>query len=749
MVNGRYNIGLLVADVADDFSRRITVGAMEAARQLDVNLIIFPGKYVGVQHVNEDYEAEYEYQYNVLFDLAAEAKLDYLIVAVGTIAYAHNNEYHEAFLENLGDTPILCVASQIEGYDYLQFDDATGITAAVDYLASHGRKHIGMIAADQNNSVFVHRYETYRKALEANGLPFKESYMSPSRMAYRCYDEVEWLLDQNPELDAFVCATDIIAYDVYEVLRRRNLRAGVDVAVVGFDDLPVDAKLDPPLASVRADAVLLGQRAVEKALNALKGVKDEVHYLESTFIPRRSCFRYVDDFSMDEMSLTGDFAAMEGDVKDYLVHRRENATTDEEEFNQIIGLLEHLYQNYGLQSVDESVVEETVALLDRAAPLKEDPGIDKILYGTYMWLLRKCPAGNIPYVEMLHRHFREEKEEETVESVTKRYLERSHLNNVFIRDALMFGGNLKGSYARIMNRLDSIGVMTAFLYTFDKPITHSYGDAFPRELTWRFKAYCYGRSVFSLPREKQEMTTEKVFNNDHLNTNRQHIFIVADLFSAETQYGIALLEPRDETFLDELELVTYQLSSAVRTLEILKRQDKLLEELHTSNQALEKMSKIDELTGVYNRKGFYPAARELIHDPRYQGKSFIVCYADMDDLKSVNDTYGHAEGDFSIRLVAGCLASALGENAVIGRMGGDEFAAIVPAGPEMSTDSLYGRKEQFIRRFNESNEKPYRFGLSMGLHACVCRDSDDLSAAMNRADDLLYIEKSQKKQPKA
>ena len=750
MANRRHNIGLLVATITDDFSKRIAIGAMEAAKQLDVNMVIFPGKYVGVQHINEQYEAEYEYQYNALFDIAAQAKLDYLIVAVGTIAYAHNNDYQKKFLERLGDTPILSLASDLEGCNCLRFDDCSGITEAVNYLATHGRKHIGMIAGDLNNDGFRQRYTAYRQALEANGLTFKDSYMVPCGHAYRCYPEVEQLLDSNPELDAIMCATDLIALDVYEVLKTRNIRVGIDMAVVGFDDLPAASRVAPPLASVRADAMELGKRAVEKAVNELNGVQDDCHTLESYFIPRRSCYKYVDDSSIVEKIFRGGYSAMmDYIVNEYFVQRRREAAVDSDSYELILKLFNHLYRNYVGKPVEENAVGETILLLQQAMPLREDPGMDSILHGAYLWFLRNCHAVNVPYILMLHRYFRADERKDRTEELIRQYAEHSHTENIFIRDALMFGGNLKESYARIMKKLDSVGALTAFIYTFPKPITHHYGDSFPKNLTWSFKSYSYGHDVFSLPKDEQRMSTPEVFDNDHLCTNRQHIFVVADLFSAETQYGIALLEPRDETFLDALELVTYQLSSAVRTLDILKKQGKLLEELHASNLALERMSKIDELTGVYNRKGFYPAAEELIGHPRHRGKAFVVCYADLDDLKGVNDTYGHAEGDFSIRLVANCLAHVLGDGAVIGRMGGDEFAAIVPASPNESIETLSGRKERFIQCFNESGEKPYRFDLSLGLYECPCENGNALRSALDRADSLLYAEKKDKKSRKA
>ena len=745
MTDQRYNIGLLVASIADDFSKRLTIGAMEAARELDVNMVVFPGKYVGVQHINEHYEAEYEYQYNALFDIAVEAKLDYLIVAVGTIAYAHNNEFQKAFLDRLGDTPILSVAAGIEGYDCLQFDNRSGVTEAVNYLAAHGRKHIGMIAGDINNAGFADRADAYMQALAANGLNYRDGYMLPCNLAIRCYDEVERLLDANPELDAIVCATDLIANDVYEVLRRRGLRAGIDIAVVGFDDLPMDIRMDPPLASVRADAIQLGKRAVLKAFHRLSGIPDDEQFVRTGFIPRRSCFKYVDDVAVTRKLFSGSYEDMLGHIRAYFAQRCENGTATQADCDLIVGFLTHLHEHYESQPVQEKTVGETMALLSGVAPLRSDPGLNRILHGTYLWQLRNCHAANLPYLEMRHQSVWEDPNASTLESIARQYQERSHIGNEFVRDALMFGGNLKDNYARIMRKLNSLGAVTAFLYTFETPVRHCYGDTFPRGLSWLFQAYSYGRDVFSPSRAERRMTTPTVFDHDHLCRGRRHTFIVADLFSAEMQYGIALLEPRDDDFLDELELVTYQLSSAVRTLNILRKQEKLLQELHASNLALERMSKIDELTGVCNRKGFYPAAEKLISNPRYQDHRFIVCFADLDDLKGINDTYGHAEGDFSIRLVTECLSSMLGEDAVIGRMGGDEFAAIVPLPPDTTIGTLNARKEAFIRRFNDSGEKPYRFDVSVGLRECLCDSADDLRDALNRADDLLYREKSIKK----
>lgn len=109
------------------------------------------------------------------------------------------------------------------------------------------------------------------------------------------------------------------------------------------------------------------------------------------------------------------------------------------------------------------------------------------------------------------------------------------------------------------------------------------------------------------------------------------------------------------------------------------------------------MSRIDELTCVYNRRGFYSAASELIKK-HGKGREYIICYADMDNLKMVNDRYGHTEGDFSIRSLADCLREIFGDMAVVGRMGGDEFAAVLPAENTLAPEDILRRRQESIDR---------------------------------------------------
>ena len=96
------------------------------------------------------------------------------------------------------------------------------------------------------------------------------------------------LLDQTPDLDAVFCVNDDTAMGFYHELKLRNLQPGKDISVFGFDDIVSAAKANPPLASVRADAADLGERALHMAVRIVQGEKVSDELIPTRFILRDS-----------------------------------------------------------------------------------------------------------------------------------------------------------------------------------------------------------------------------------------------------------------------------------------------------------------------------------------------------------------------------------------------------------------------------------------------------------------------------
>ncbi len=753
MPHERYKIGLLVANIVDPFSNQLAKGAMEAAEELDADLFIFPGKYIGLEYLYVQMDAKYEYQYNILFDIAAKAGLDYLIVAIGTIAYACSEERKLEIMASLGDTPKLCIAAELEGYESVNFDNRTGICQAVEYLAGQGKKHIGMLAGDLHNNDCMERYRAYAETMKKCGLEIDEGYVRECDISAKCAPEVEKYLDEMTDLDAVVCSNDAIAAEVYSELKKRGIRIGSDIAVTGFDDLPFAAEMDPPLASIKADAVEMGRRSVVKAVNYLSGREDRDNLVPTQFIPRQSSSAKGELYHAPETIFHGSREEIHDNLSNYISELQMDGVGYVVEdllakFDQLTLFLE---ENFINKPASEELLMDAVGLsnsfftMDFMA-INRLVKIYQLVDGAYHWALKSCPEENIVYVRRLYEYVYKRIANELVKDYRKLqdgHIDQTHINNIFIRDTLMFERAGGDAYASTLKRLCDIGGMTSYLYLLDDPVNHDVGSRFNAGCDWYFKAYAYGADTYAVPLSEQKIAASQMFRNEHL-PDRRFTVVVTDLYSAELQYGIALIEPKDAYFFDDLELVTYQLSSSMRTIGLLNMQESILANLHNRNMALDQMSKIDELTGIFNRRGFYLAAEQLINKAE-PDTEMVVCFADMDNLKLVNDHYGHIEGDFALRFLADSIVYIFGDGAVVGRMGGDEYAAIAPESSCGSIEEIRARKEKLISDYAAKSEKPYKINMSMGLMTCVCENSYDLRAAIDKADDILYSEKAKRK----
>lgn len=150
------------------------------------------------------------------------------------------------------------------------------------------------------------------------------------------------------------------------------------------------------------------------------------------------------------------------------------------------------------------------------------------------------------------------------------------------------------------------------------------------------------------------------------------------------------------------------------------------------------LARRDPLTGLWTRDAFERRAGRLLRHGLC-----AVLVIDLDDFKTVNDRYGHAAGDDVIRGVAASLTDALDgrPGAVPARLGGDEFAAVVPLPTEMGLPWL-------LRGLHDEITVPTRVGgreVTVGASIGACWTGDapelDLSAALRRADEAMYITK--------
>lgn len=160
------------------------------------------------------------------------------------------------------------------------------------------------------------------------------------------------------------------------------------------------------------------------------------------------------------------------------------------------------------------------------------------------------------------------------------------------------------------------------------------------------------------------------------------------------------------------------------------------QELAAANEQLHQLAILDELTGLYNRRGFMLLAKEQILLAKRTGQNLISFYGDLDGLKQINDRGGHAAGDQAIIAAAQALNRSFRASDIKARLGGDEFIVLAIQCSESDAPTLLARLEAQLARQGLS--------MSMGVTTVNIQDELELSDLIRQADQAMYKVKSRR-----
>jgi diguanylate cyclase (GGDEF)-like protein/PAS domain S-box-containing protein len=162
--------------------------------------------------------------------------------------------------------------------------------------------------------------------------------------------------------------------------------------------------------------------------------------------------------------------------------------------------------------------------------------------------------------------------------------------------------------------------------------------------------------------------------------------------------------------------------------------------LRQREEQLRMLSLTDELTGLYNRRGLFALGEHTLRIARRRTRGLGVIYVDVDGLKAVNDRFGHAQGDETLRTVADVIRASTRESDVAGRVGGDEFVILVEDEPAVTAD-LLPRLRRRVERSNAKGGRPFQISLSIGAVDWEAGDQVTLQELIERADQRMYDDK--------
>ena len=749
----RVTIGVLVSGIMDVFTESICKGIRQAARTLDINVVVMPGKYLD-RDLRENRELIYEYQYNTVFSYAGQENVDAIIVAGGSIGCYTTEERLRQMLSEYENIPCVLVATKLPGYVDVTFDNYNGIHVALEYLIDklHCRR-FGMIGGPASNSDAIERKQAFESTLREHGIEVNDRMYVEGDFSKRCAGAYRQILDQNPDLEAVFCVNDESAMGFYEELDKRGIVPGRDISVLGYDDTIAAAKMQPSLSSVRADSAELGENAVKMALRMVYGEQVESLTLPTKFVLRNSFCQRLDQ---EEEAADRELAETVENLFDDIFYRYLHEDM-KEQINQLRREYQKLMENilllFDKHEKSMELYMDIQTNLDRFLQMGavEYADMDNLLLAfekIYHMLKRKQQGdGGLfelrDFFSIIYRKVIRAMDYH-LGGIQTAQETKSYSMKLFVRDMLQFEKGNDQSYAAILNNLGWLNIKNAFLYLFEKPIVHLYLEKYKVPKSFYLKAYLWDGKVYSVPAIQQKFYLRNLFELPFVEEPPKYSMVLLPLFSNELLYGLLLCDLTDELFANG-EFLINQMGAATKMIDLLKSNESIQQQLEESlatlkenNIVLNNLSRSDGLTGILNRRGFYDTAEELLEKGRAQGKTVLVIYVDMNNLKIINDKYGHEEGDFSLKLIGEKLTEVMGECGVAGRIGGDEFACITEYDGGEEGQEILSRIYRAFEAFNRDSEKSYNVTVSAG--ACVLKPADRLTIAeaMTQADEKLY-----------
>ena len=194
-----------------------------------------------------------------------------------------------------------------------------------------------------------------------------------------------------------------------------------------------------------------------------------------------------------------------------------------------------------------------------------------------------------------------------------------------------------------------------------------------------------------------------------------------------------------------------RLQAGARIVELQRSLGARIEELQgaiverqRAEDALRNLTLTDDLTGLYNHRGFFTLAEHHAKIARRTGKTSLLIYADMDGLKEINDAFGHSEGSLAIAQTALILRKTFRDSDIVARLGGDEFAILSPDVSENQGEKIFERLRNNLDLHNLESANDYHLSLSTGAIYIDRHNALSIEELVALADRAMYENKRKK-----
>lgn len=661
-----------------------------------------------------------------LLDLILPSEFDGILSVSTTLTYYGGGPFLAERLTALRPMPFVSIGTPVIGEPSLVIDNDSGMRAVMRHLLEyHGYRSFAFVSGPQGNIESRERLQVFREALAEAGIAQGSEWEYEGTFLLSSgYSAVQEILDVRGLMpDVFVCANDLMALGAYNALSARGLRIPFDVAVTGYDDIQFEQTISHGITTVHQAFSRLSYLAMKRLHMLATGspVAGDV-MIDPDVRIRASCgcldFRARHRFSGKPAEQTAELSRLSALATGVL-----SGSSRAELERAWIDLIHDGFASH--RATHE--FEELLHTVRDALPVPDDPiARDALIQDLYAILCEECSQH--AFIASRNDQFLTRRLQGLVDRLhdeISRDITLSGHDDVLREIAALLG--LRRLYIVRFSDFGKTGSDPKLVFAGGSELRDSAGDAWkPGPDSW-------------FPPNAGNL----VINLIHYDEDRFGYFLLDSDIPAFSVYeylrfrfGFISMNLKN---LDRIKRLNAELTSeiAIRVGTEQKLKDVLA--------LVERLSIQDDLTGLYNRRGFFMFAEQNIKYFFRQKSSFFVLYADLDGLKQINDQWGHTEGDFALRQAAAALQETIRDSDIVARLGGDEFTILISKANPPDFDVIRTRIRDAFERKNREIRKPWVLSLSIGHYHATSDCSLTLEEMLQRADEDLYREKARKK----
>ena len=745
----RQTFGVLINQLAGGFQAQLWPGLYDGAKEEDANVIFYCGKIPKLDY--NDF-----YQHEAVFHLVDDCCIDGLVSLTVAVGYAFQDGFDE-YMDRYAHIPTVSLCKPLNYAKTVSFNGVEGTKESIKHLIQdHGKRRIAFVRGPETHSDASDHYQGYCEALQECGLELDESIVVSALMDKSGgWQAAETLLSRRLEIDAISTSNDEQAIGVLHNVRSKGINIPNDIAITGHDNILETTFNVPKITTVNQPTFEMGYVGAKALGKLLRTGESEDVVLQTHLVRRESCGCFsdvIEDIQEDYMQAHRDFDVMKQTLQDlveqiqiggskqkYFLLMLDNIICSPQEYPhyQLLAReFQSLLSHNPLKTFDNKILHRILNTVRNAVNIKHE----------------FLPQRDLSDIERNFVFLR------TSLNYSEQAIESTNLHeiacNMFrMRDAaaaVYSAMNLDELADKLEEEIHHYDINECYVSLYEEHFVHRLGGDWiiPKRSKMIFAAQ-EGKAIAF---EKKEVIFETTrLMPDWLKpTDRRFSWAVMPLFTRDKHYGVIILgmddcQPglNDERFESLRDIV----STVVENVSLYQKITSYQELLEEKNARLHKQAVTDELTSLYNRHGFMSIAPIRFVDNKRTGTSMAIIFADMDGLKVINDTYGHAEGDKAIKIISEVLTESFRSKDLIARLAGDEFVILMSeVKNESSIRTSVQRLNQQLHEINCLGDHPYEISLSIG-HFFWNPSSDPVSLddVMAKADEQLYRHKRQKK----